>query len=958
VDEIKEPALALDPGRAMVSEPSAAALGSAPSAAPHHVFLIDGSGFIFRAYFARARDPKAAGGGFQRQSDGMLTEVAFHFSNMVDKYRRETDADHMAVIFDASGQSFRNRIYTDYKANRREMPDDLRPQLEHVRRAAAAFDICQIEMPDFEADDLIATYTRHAVEAGAKVTILSSDKDLMQLVGDKVTMKDPMTDRWISETEVREKFGVGPDKVVEVQALCGDSTDNVPGVPGIGVKTAAELINTYGDLDTVLAHAHEIKQPKRREALIENEAKARLSKELVKLDDRAPLPCPLSALGVKPYDPEKLFPFLDEMEFRALRTRIERRLDITAPPPTGPSEPATPEVPPFTAPHTYTVVDTLRGLDHWVEAAYQAGAVSIWPIASAVAGTRPALAGIALALSPGLAAYIPLAHRPPAELDLAMPSELSLEAAMDRLRPLLEDPGVLKISHDVKAVANLLSRWNVTLAPYDCTMLMAYVLDGGQFDHGIESLVRRSFEHELTPLKQLIGTGKSLIAFAEVPSDRARDFAAERADAALRLHMLLKARLVRDNMTAFYETIERPLVPVVAAMEREGIKVDREALALLSEDFGRRIAEIEAAIYRAVGNDFNIGSTKQLGDVLFEKLGLPGGKKGKTGAYGTDASILEELAPLHPVPAQVLEWRQLTKLKSTYADALADEIDRETGRVHTSYALAVAATGRFSSNNPNLQNIPIRTEEGRRIRRAFIAEPGHLLLSADYSQIELRLAAHVAEVPELKQAFLDGVDIHALTASQVFGVPLAQMDASTRRRAKAINFGIIYGISAFGLGAQIGVPQAEAAAYIRAYFERFPAIRAYMERIKTDCRNAGYVETIFGRKCWIAGIRDANPARRAGAERQAINAPLQGSAADIIKRAMIRIPAALAADGLRARMLLQVHDELLFEVPEAEVEATARVVATVMEGACAPHCELSVPLVVETGWAHSWDEAH
>ena len=955
MDEIKEPTLALDPGGAVTSEPSAAIVAHRAPAAPHHVFLIDGSGFIFRAYFARARSSEPV---FQRKSDGMVTEVVTLFSNMLDKYRRETDADHMAVIFDASGASFRNRIYDAYKANRREMPDDLRPQLEHVRQAATAFDICQIELQDFEADDLIATYARHAVEAGAKVTILSSDKDLMQLVGDNVMMRDPMTDRPIGEAEVREKFGVGPDKVIEVQALCGDSTDNVPGVPGIGVKTAAELINAYGDLETLLAHTQEIKQPKRREALIENEAKARLSKELVKLDEDVPLPCPLSALRVQPYNSEKLFPFLDAMELRALKSRIVRRLDIMAPPPEQPIEPVIPEVPPLTAPHTYALVDTMEGLDHWIEAAYEAGLVAVWPVASAVAGARPALAGIALALSPGLAAYVPLAHRPGAELTLTAPPGLALEVAIDRLRPLLEDPGVLKIGHDVKSIAHLLSRWNVSLAPYDCTMLMSYVLDGGRFDHGIESLVQRSFEHELTPLKQLIGTGKSLIAFAEVSPDLARDFAAERADATLRLHMRLKARLVHEKMTAFYETIERPLAPVVAAMEQQGIKVDREALALLSEDFGRRIGEIEAGIYRAVGNDFNIGSTKQLGDVLFEKLGLPGGKKGKTGAYGTDASILEELALLHPVPAQVLEWRQLTKLKSTYADALADEIDRETRRVHTSYALAVAATGRFSSNNPNLQNIPIRTEEGRRIRRAFIAEPGNLLLSADYSQIELRLAAHVAEVPELKQAFLDGVDIHALTASQVFGVPLATMDAATRRRAKAINFGIIYGISAFGLGAQIGVPQAEAAAYIRAYFERFPAIRAYMERIKTDCRNTGYVETIFGRKCWIAGIRDANPARRAGAERQAINAPLQGSAADIIKRAMIRIPDALTGEGLRARMLLQVHDELLFEVPEAEIEATARVVGTVMEGACAPHCELSVPLVVETGWAHSWDEAH
>ncbi len=938
---------------AAVATPAAAAT---PSAAPHHVFLIDGSGFIFRAYFARARDPKAER--FQRQSDGMATEVVMIFSNMLDKYRRETDADHMAVIFDASGQSFRNRIYTDYKANRREMPDDLRPQLEHVRRAAAAFDICQIEMPDFEADDLIATYARHAVDAGAKVTILSSDKDLMQLVGDDVMMRDPMTDRPIGEAEVREKFGVGPDKVIEVQALCGDSTDNVPGVPGIGVKTAAELINTYGDLETLLAHSHEIKQPKRREALIENEAKARLSKELVKLDDHVPLPCPLSALRVKPYDPDKLFPFLDEMELRALKTRIVRRLDITAPLPSGPSEPVIPEVPPFTAPRSYALIETVEGLDHWIAAAYEPGYVALWVAASAAPGRRPDIAGIAVALAPGMAAYIPLGHRSAGELDLAEPSGIPLDVAIERLRPLLQDPGILKIGHDIKTTAHLLSRWGISLAPHDCTMLMSYVLDGGQFDHEIETLVKRGFEHDLTTLKELVGTGKSLIPFAEVALERARDFAAERADAALRLHTLLRARLVREKMTAFYETVERPLPLVVAAMESAGIMVDRAALAEMSRDFAQRIAALEQSIYAAVGNEFNIGSTKQLGDVLFDKLGLPGGKKGKTGAYGTDASILEELAPLHPVPAQVLEWRQLSKLKSTYADALGEEIDAETGRVHTSYALAVAATGRFSSNNPNLQNIPIRTEEGRRIRRAFIAQPGHVLLSADYSQIELRLAAHVADIPELRQAFHDGVDIHALTASQVFGVPLATMDAATRRRAKAINFGIIYGISAFGLGAQIGVPQSEAAAYIRAYFDRFPAIRAYMERIKTDARRTGYVETIFGRKCWISGIRDANPARRAGAERQAINAPLQGSAADIIKRAMIRIPGALAGAGLKTRMLLQVHDELLFEVPGPETQTAAEIIKKIMEGACAPHCEMSVPLVVETGFAHSWDEAH
>src|SRR6516165_5237341 len=555
VDEIID-AIASEPTPAGAAQPPKPVPGAAPSgvavATPHHVFLIDGSGFIFRAYFARAKDPKAER--FQRQSDGMATEVVMHFSNMLDKYLRDTDADHIAVIFDASGRSFRNEIYSEYKANRREMPDDLAPQLAHVRQAADAFGVCRIEMEGFEADDLIATYARHSIEAGAKVTILSSDKDMMQLVSDdRVGMRDPMTDRPIAEAEVREKFGVGPDKVIEVQALCGDSTDNIPGVPGIGVKTAAELINAYGDLETLLAHAHEIKQPKRREALIENQAKARLSKELVKLDDSVPLPCPLSALKVKPYDPEKLFPFLDEMELRALKGRIVQRLLITPEAmPVERPEPVVPEIPPFTAPRTYALVDTLEGLDHWIEAAYQAGLVTVWPEASAVASARPVLAGIALGLAPGLAAYVPLGHRAAGTLDLGNTGELSLQEAIDRLRPLLEDPGVIKIGHDVKTAAHLLSRYGIELAPYDCTMLMSYVLDGGQVEHTIENLVRRSFEHELKPIKELVGTGKSLIAFAEVPHDAARDFAAERADAALRLHMLLKARLVRDKMTSFY----------------------------------------------------------------------------------------------------------------------------------------------------------------------------------------------------------------------------------------------------------------------------------------------------------------------------------------------------------------------------------------------------------------------
>jgi DNA polymerase I len=917
--------------------------------APRHVYLVDGSGFIFRAYHAL---PPLT------RSDGTPTSAVLGFSNMLAKLLSETDADHIAVVFDHSGSSFRNQICDQYKAQRPPPPDDLIPQFKLVRDATDAFGVCKIDVPDFEADDLIATYAREAAEAGAIVTIVSSDKDMMQLVRERVTMLDPIKNRPIGDAEVRERFGVGPEKVIEVQALCGDSVDNVPGVPGIGVKTAAELINTYGDLENLLEHAPEIKQPKRRESLIEHAAKARLSRELVKLDDRVPLPCPLSDLAVQPIDPNVLLPWLREMEFRTLGTRMAQRLAGAAPAAveeTAASEPVIPDVAPFSDERKYALLDTLEGLDHWIEAAEEAGFVAIHP--------APGLSGMALALGPGLAAYVPLARQAAggqASLDLASPGSNALPAseALARLKPLLEDRYTLKVGHDMKGAARLLLRHGIRIAPYDCTMLMSYVLDGGQFDHDIEEVVSRTAGHSLKPLKELVGSGKSLIPFAEVAPEAARDFAAERADAAIRLHAHLKARLVAERMDAFYETVERPLVPTVAAMEHAGIKVDRGALGKLSIDFAKRIAEIETSIYRDVGSEFNIGSPKQLGDVLFDKLNLPGGRKGKTGAYGTDASILEQLQPLHPVPGRVLEWRQLTKLKSTYADALVDEIDPEDQRVHTTYALTVAATGRFSSNDPNLQNIPVRTEEGRKIRQAFIAEPGHVLLSADYSQIELRLAAHVADIVSLKEAFLAGHDIHAATASEVFNVPLDEMTPLIRRRAKAINFGILYGISAFGLGNQIGVPQAEAKAYIDLYFERFPGIRAYMERIKAECRTAGYVETIFGRKCFIPGIRDANPARRMGAERQAINAPLQGSAADIIKRAMSRIPAALHAAGLRARMLLQVHDELLFETPEDEIQTTAALVKEVMEGACAPRCELSVPLVVETGWAKTWDAAH
>jgi DNA polymerase-1 len=948
----------------------------------NHVYLIDGSGFIFRAYHAL---PPLT------RPDGTPVGAVLGFSNMLLKLLQETDADHIAVVFDSAGVSFRNRIYDQYKAHRPEAPPDLVPQFRLVREATDAFSVCRIEAPDFEADDLIATYAREATEAGATVTIVSSDKDMMQLVNDRVAMLDPIKQRPIGAAEVREKFGVSPDKVVDVQALCGDSVDNVPGVPGIGIKTAAELIATYGDLETLLAHAPEIKQPKRRQSLIDFAEQARISKRLVKLDDAVPLPCPLDALAVKPLDRDKVAAFLREQGFRTLLSRIEARLAPGAAPLRAPARPssspaasaahaggdlgATPEMAPAPAPDVahverhYTLVQELADLDRWIAAAMAAGSLAVDTETTSLDASRAELVGVSLSIEPGDACYIPLAHHAPAgqaSLDLggetaapeAAPRQIPLEAALARLKPLLEDESVLKIGQNIKYDVEVLARYDIAVAPVDCTMLMSYVLEGGVHGHGMDELASLHFGYETIKYKDVAGTGKSHIGFAAVPLDRARDYAAEDADITLRLHRLLKPRLLAERMLGFYETIERPLVPVVAAMEQAGIRVDRAELKRLSEDFARRGAELEREIHALAGHPFNVGSPKQLGEVLFDELALPGGRKMKTGAYGTDAAVLEQLALVHDLPARVLEWRQLAKLKSTYTDALVEQINPATGRVHTCFSLAATTTGRLSSTDPNLQNIPIRTEEGRKIRRAFVAEPGHLLISADYSQIELRLAAHVADVAPLKEAFRTGLDIHALTASEVFGVPVDGMDPMVRRRAKAINFGIIYGISAFGLANQLGVSQGEAAAYIRAYFERFPGIRAYMERIKAECRERGFVETLFGRRCYIPGIKDGNPARRAFAERQAINAPLQGTAADIIKRAMIRMPAALARAGLTARMLLQVHDELVFEAPEAEVDATAALVKQVMENANAPAVTLSVPLVVETGAAANWDEAH
>ena len=779
------------------------------------------------------------------------------------------------------------------------------------------------------------------------------------LVEDGVTMLDPMKNRDIGPDQVVEKFGVLPDKVVEVQALAGDSVDNIPGVPGIGIKTAAQLIEEYGDLESLLARAEEIKQPKRRQNLIEFAEQARISRALVELKADVEVEAPLAEFGRHTPEPEAFKAFLEKYEFRSILARLHEILGEDAPAvETAAAAPPKSEA-------GYSLVQEAEALKSWVERATAEGLVAVDTETTSLDAVAAELVGVSLSLVAGEACYIPLGHKAPNSgedllEDGEPPEQIPRDAALAILKPLLEDPGVLKIGQNLKYDIVVLARCGIDLAPFDDTMLLSYVLDGGLHGHGMDELSRLHLDHQTIAFKEVAGSGKSQVTFDRVPLDKARDYAAEDADITLQLYQALRPRLVPEHMVTVYETIERPLVPVLVAMERSGIKVDRDRLHRLSNDFATRIAELETEIHKLAGRPFTIGSPKQLGEILFDEMGLQGGgKKGKSGAYSTGADVLEGLAAQgHDLPARVLEWRQASKLKSTYTDALQSQINPETGRVHTSFSQAVASTGRLSSNDPNLQNIPVRTEEGRQIREAFVAEPGHKLLSVDYSQIELRLAAHIAQEEALRAAFLEGADIHAMTASQVFEVPVEGMDPMVRRRAKAINFGIIYGISPFGLAANLGIPQAEAKAYIEAYFQRYPAIKAYMDETKARVRESGYVTTLFGRRVHLPGIKDKNPARRSFSERAAINAPIQGTAADIIKRAMIRVPAALASNKLAARMLLQVHDELLFEVPEAEIEATTEVVRQVMEKAALPALELSVPLVADAGVADSWAGAH
>ncbi len=912
------------------------------------VYLVDGSGYIFRAFYGLPP---------MTNPDGVPVNAVFGFSKMLAKLLSDSGTSRFAVIFDSSRVSFRNDIYPEYKANRSDPPEELVPQFDLIRDATRAFNVPCIELPGFEADDLIATFARMAREEGHEVVIVSSDKDLMQLVGDGVSMLDPAKNLTIGREEVIERFGVGPESVIDVQALAGDSTDNVPGVPGIGVKTAAELIRTYGDLDTLLQRAGEIKQPKRRQNLIENADMARVSRDLVTLRIDAPVEQAVDDLIAVPPDADTLGGFLRGHGFKSMLAQIATMVGVTE------AGDAAAEPEPEAKERDYSLVTDAAALTRWIAEATYAGAVAVDTETTSLDSMRAELVGVSLSVEPGRACYIPLAHVPPGgeTADLidgpaaAPPEQIPMADALAALKPLLEDPGVLKIGHNIKYDMEVLARYGIAVSPVDDTMLLSYVLEAGMHGHGLDELCKLHFEHTNIKFSDVAGSGKKAVGFAEVPLEAARDYAAEDADMTGRLHRLLKPRLVADRMATVYETLERPLVAVLAGMERAGIKVDVSVLAALSRDFESRGAVLAEEIYREAGHGFNIGSPKQLGSVLFEEMGLEGGKKTKQGAYGTGADILEGLAAQgHALPRLVLDWRQLAKLRSTYTEALAEAVNPATGRVHTSFAQAIASTGRLSSNEPNLQNIPVRTGDGRKIREAFVAETGHTLLSADYSQIELRLLAHVADIEALKQAFHEGADIHARTAGEVFGLPVEGMEPAVRNRAKAINFGIIYGISPFGLARQLGIPQSEARAYIDAYFEHYPGIRDYMETTKAFARANGYVTTAFGRRCHTPAIADKNPARRNFSERAAINAPLQGAAADIIKRAMIRLPAALEDAGLGARMLLQVHDELLFEVPDGELDDTAALVARTMEGAA----HLSVPLTVETGRGRSWAEAH
>ncbi len=928
----------------------------------HHLHLIDGSAFIFRAYHALPP--------LTRKSDGLPVGAVAGFCNLLwgelTTTRSQNAPTHIAVIFDAGSKTFRNDIFPAYKANRPPLPEDLRPQFPLTRDATRAFNVACIEMAGYEADDIIATLAKRASEAGGTVTILSSDKDLMQLIGNGVDMHDPMKNKRLGLDEVMEKFGVAPDRVVDVQSLAGDSVDNVPGAPGIGLKTAALLIQEYGDLDTLLARAGEIKQPKRREALVDHADQIRLSRQLVTLKDDTPIDVDLASFELRAPEPDAIMAFLQQMEFQTLIRRVSEKLKIEAPvlaagkgfEVAGAHDAPQAQALPFDT-TAYTCIRDAQTLEAWIARARARGYLAVDTETTSLNEMQAEIVGISLCVDAGQAAYIPLLHRTGTDDLLGAVTltegQMPRDSVLALLKPLLEDDSVLKIGQNMKYDAKIFARLGITVAPIDDTMLMSYAMHAGQHNHGMDELSDRYLGHSPIPIKDLIGSGKSAITFDRVPLDKAVAYAAEDADVTLRLWQAFKPKLHSAHVTTVYETLERPLVPVLAEMEMSGIQVDRHTLSRMSGAFAQKMAQLEEEIQTLAGEKFNVGSPKQLGEILFDKMALPGGEKGKNGAYGTGADVLEDLATEHELPGKVLDWRQLSKLKSTYTDALQDHINPETGRVHTSYSITGAVTGRLSSTDPNLQNIPVRSEEGRRIREAFVAPKGKVLVSLDYSQIELRILAHIADIPALQQSFRDGIDIHAMTASEMFNVPLDQMTSDIRRRAKAINFGVIYGISGFGLARNLRIPRAEAQGFIDRYFERFPGIKEYMATTVKFAQEHGYVQTLFGRKIHTPDINAKGPG--AGfAKRAAINAPIQGTAADVIRRAMIRMPAAIA--DLPAKMLLQVHDELLFEVDEAAADTLIAVAKQVMEGASHPAVHLKVPLIVEAGKGANWAQAH
>jgi DNA polymerase-1 len=1025
---------------------------SAPAAAPSarpigpgdRVFLVDGSSFVFRAYFQSMNQDRK----YNTRGDGLPTGAVRLFSTKLMQFIRDGAVGimptHLAIIFDKTERSFRKEIYADYKAHRPDPPSELVPQFRLMREAVKAFGLIPIEQDRYEADDIIATYACQASSAGADVLIVSSDKDLMQVVRPGVTFYDFESgipgkpgyrpERRLDRDGVVDKFGVPPEQVPDVQALIGDPTDNVPGVPGIGIKTAAQLIAEYGSLEELLDRVQEIKQPKRREALVENAELARVSKRLVTLDCSTPVTVPIEDTRLADLDATRLLAFTKALNFTTITKRVTDLYDVdpaqvepdadlsrpwdptsgrwfheteggSSPPEVdvGVQRPVGEATPPPAAPSAgrggasvpkgalmpetlvaarraeaaahgcdrtkFVTLRSVEELDRWLGAARETGLLAIDVETSALDPMQSDIIGISLGLEPGMSAYLPLRHRAGGQDGAEslfenglLSDQIPFDEALARLKPVLEDASVLKIGHNIKHDWLVLKRHGIETGPLDDTMLLSYALDVGKPNlsgHSLEQLARVYLQHECLALEDLTGKGRKAIAFEAADPDQAREYAAEGPDLALRLWRVLKPRLAPDRKTTVYETLERPMVTTLARMEERGIRIDRNILSRMSSDFAQTIARVEDEVFEVAGERFTIGSPKQLADILFGKFGLPGARKTATGQWSTGARLLEDLAETsdHPLPRKILEWRQLTKLKS-YTDALPTYVNPQTQRVHTSYALAATTTGRLSSAEPNLQNIPIRTEEGRKIRTAFVPEPGHKLISADYSQIELRLLADIADIPQLKKAFADGIDIHATTASEMFGVPVQGMPSDVRRRAKAINFGIVYGISAFGLANQLGIPRDEAGQYIRTYFERFPGIRDYMDKTKRAVRDQGYVTTLFGRACHYPDISAGNASVRAAVERQAINAPIQGTAADIIRRAMVRMDDALAAAGLSARMLLQVHDELVFECPDDEVDATLPVITRVMEEAPYPAVQLQVPLAVEARAAENWEAAH